>query len=375
MPTPRTLIVLQSTSFCNIDCSYCYLPNRSLNNKMSLAVLEKIVSEVFASKFVSAPFDFLWHVGEPLSVPVSYYEEAISIINHIGLEAGIEYTLNFQTNATLITEKWAHFFKKNQVKIGISLDGPEFIHDRNRVDKRKQGTYSQVMAGIKILQEYKIPFSVIMVVTDYSLDYADEICDFFIENKISDIGFNIDEMEGTHTQTSFSENTIGRYRSFIRKLLKRSVEAKGILRIREIWTNLNHFTYEVKPHEIYSSTNTPFRILNFDSVGNYSTYCPELLAAKSIEYNNFLMGNIMVDGLEKFENNVIFKKTRAEINQGKELCKQSCDYWSFCGGGNPSNKFFENGTFESTETIMCRFLKKEIIDLLIEYFEEENVVN
>jgi uncharacterized protein len=82
------------------------------------------------------------------------------------------------------------------------------------------------------------------------------------------------------------------------------------------------------------------------------------------------MGNIMRDGIDSIQSNPIFLKLKTEIEKGVENCKNSCEYWLFCGGGAPSNKFFENGNFASTETLVCKFHKKEVIDLLTNHFEQ-----
>ena len=224
------------------------------------------------------------------------------------------------------------------------------------------------MRGVKMLQDADIPFSTIMVVTSYSLDYADEICDFFIANNINEIGFNIDELEGCNSHSSFSDVAVDKFRLFLNQLLNRAVNSNGTFRIREFWLNLRPFT--AATNDPFNTTNKPFRIFNFDCNGNYSTYCPELLAASSKEYNNFFMGNIMEDGLNAIETNPIFLKVKKEIEKGVQLCKNTCEYWDFCGGGAPSNKFFENGSFATTETLMCKFQKKEVVNLLSEHFEK-----
>jgi uncharacterized protein len=185
MSSYRTLVVLQPTPFCNIDCGYCYLPNRSSTHKMDLEILRKIILEVFSSKLVNHPIDFLWHLGEPLVVSVEYYKKAFSIISEISKDTGIGYSLGFQTNAILLNEEWIELIKENKINIGVSIDGPDFIHDYQRVDKKKRGTHSQVMKGIRLLQAAKIPFSTIMVISNHSLDYPDEICDFFINTSMN----------------------------------------------------------------------------------------------------------------------------------------------------------------------------------------------
>jgi uncharacterized protein len=337
-----------------------------------MEVLGKIAFEVFTSKLVTAPIDFLWHLGEPLAVPISYYEQAFSIIKQIADETGIEYSLSFQTNAILINEKWINLIREHNINIGVSIDGPDFIHDQKRVDRKKRGTHKEVMKGVNMLQKAQIPFSTIMVITSKSLDHPDEICDFFIENKINEVGFNIDELEGSNKFSSFSNVEVEKYRFFLNQLLKKSVASEGKFRVREFWLNLRPFTTELT--EPFNTTNKPFRIFNFDCKGNYSTYCPELLAASSEEYNNFYMGNIIEDGLDSITTNSIFLKVQEEIEEGVQLCKDTCEYWTFCGGGAPSNKFFENQSFNSTETLMCKFQKKEVVNLMSDFFEKSLMI-
>ena len=100
MSAYRTLIVLQPTTFCNIDCRYCYLPDRLQTNRMSLDVVRRIASEVLSSDLVEAPVAFLWHLGEPLAAPLTFYEAAFAEIDRINQDYQREYIHSFQTNAT-----------------------------------------------------------------------------------------------------------------------------------------------------------------------------------------------------------------------------------------------------------------------------------
>src|SRR5213082_899634 len=78
---PLELLVVQPTPFCNINCSYCYLPDRQSTRRMSLETLEQTFAWVFASGLVREPFTLLWHAGEPLVVPLTFYEEAIRLLD------------------------------------------------------------------------------------------------------------------------------------------------------------------------------------------------------------------------------------------------------------------------------------------------------
>src|SRR6516165_8264601 len=99
-PGPLELLVLQPTPFCNLDCTYCYLPDRQSTKRMSLQTLEATCAWVFSSGLVRRPFTVLWHAGEPLVVPLNFYEAAIAGID-LHNHSGFPIQHSFQTNGTL----------------------------------------------------------------------------------------------------------------------------------------------------------------------------------------------------------------------------------------------------------------------------------
>ncbi|HEX3961603.1 MAG TPA: cyclophane-forming radical SAM/SPASM peptide maturase GrrM/OscB [Trebonia sp.] len=363
----RPLVVLQPTTFCNIDCQYCYLPDRSSSRRMSVDVIRRMAAEVLGTRLFDGEIHFLWHLGEPLSVPTSFYEEAFSEIERISQAYGRKYVHTFQTNATLINDGWIALIKKHHVRIGVSLDGPAFIHDRERVTRRGTGTHAAVLKGVRLLQEHDVPFAVIAVLTNFTLDYPDEFFNFYREHGISRVGFNIDEIEGVHTSTSFiHQEAIARYKRFVARIIQLSDASGGAVRFREVWDNLRSIAMGADP---YNLANKPLRILNFDVDGNFSTYCPELVAAKSERYGDFVMGNILTNGLEDLLTNPVFQLVNREVEEGLALCERTCPYWSYCGGGEPSSKFFQHGRFDVAETTTCRIHKQATVDVLVDYLE------
>lgn len=364
----QTLVVLQPTTFCNIDCQYCYLPDRSKTQRMSIDVVRRVASEIFSSDLVKEPFVFLWHIGEPLAAPLSSYEEAFAEIARLSQEHKRGYALSFQTNATLLNEAWIDLIKRHHINMGISLDGPAFLHDRQRVTRNKKGTHAAVLKGARLLQAHQIPFTAISVLTDFSLDYPDEYFAFFYENGIEQVGFNIDEIQGIHTMTSLADSqAVTRYKRFLARLLQLSDQYQGSIKFREVWTNLRILTQGSS--DPYNTTNKPWRILNVDATGNFSTFCPELISARSEKYDDFVMGNILKDNLADLTANPVFQRVHREIEDGLALCKETCSYWNFCGGGSPSNKFFEHGRFDVAETTTCRIHKQATVDVLVDYLE------
>ena len=59
----------------------------------------------------------------------------------------------------------------------------------------------------------------------------------------------------------------------------------------------------------------------------------------------------------------------ADIDAGVALCRERCEYFSVCGGGEPVNKLFENGSFASAETTYCRMTKMRATDLVLDRLE------
>jgi uncharacterized protein len=97
------MLVLQSTPFCNLDCSYCYLPDRTSKRQMSVATLQRTFERVFASPFLSNHLTVLWHAGEPLVPGVAYYENAFAIIDRLKPQ-NLAISHSIQTNATLLNQ-------------------------------------------------------------------------------------------------------------------------------------------------------------------------------------------------------------------------------------------------------------------------------
>ena len=61
-----------------------------------------------------------------------------------------------------------------------------------------------------------------------------------------------------------------------------------------------------------------------------------------------------------------FARMLADIRAGVEMCRERCEYFSVCGGGEPVNKLAENGSFASTETTYCRLTKMRTTDLVLD---------
>ena len=105
------LVVIQPTPFCNIDCAYCYLPDRGNRATMRDETLGEIFRQIFALDLTQAILDVAWHAGEPLVLPPQWYEKAFSIIAERA-PPSVEVRHEFQTNGMLISEEWCRLLKR-----------------------------------------------------------------------------------------------------------------------------------------------------------------------------------------------------------------------------------------------------------------------
>jgi uncharacterized protein len=370
---PLELLVLQPTPFCNLDCTYCYLPDRDSKRRMSDATLNRVFQFVFSSGIVEQGFTVVWHAGEPMVLPVAYYQRAIEIARAHN-PGGVQVRQSFQTNGVLIDDRWCDFFKQHQVNLGVSIDGPAFLHDRNRKTRKGAGTQRRVIEGIRKLRSNDVPFHVISVLTSESLDYADELYDFYVDNEIREVAFNIEEIEGPHAASTLGTAGVeSRFRRFIARFFDLVARDDLALSVRE-FDSMVPMILNGNQHEDFPPTqeNAPCAILSVDCEGNFTTYSPELLGLISSHYGDFAIGNVNTDTLESAIKSDKFRNISSDIARGLSKCRETCEYYSLCGGGAPVNKYFENGSFDSTETMFCRLNRKAIVDVIVAKLQNPN---
>ncbi len=363
------LLVVQPTPFCNIDCRYCYLPDRANKSVVAEETLINLFTQVFASGWVDGGFSVVWHAGEPLVLPIDFYRRAFRLIDSLK-PAAVTVTHSFQTNGTLIDDAWCAFMREEAVTVGVSIDGPQRLHDLNRVTRSGQGTFDRTIGGIRRLRQHEVPFHVISVLTAESLAAPQEMFDFYLAEGIEQVCFNVEESEGTHTSAAFAQVDIDRaYYRFLSEFWRLSSGHPGRIKfIREI-DDAQHIVLRPTEARFFNQLVEPFAVTSMDWTGNVATFSPELLGLKSPVYDDFVLGNVNRDRLIDMADRPLLARMKADIDAGIALCRKSCEYFSVCGGGEPVNKLFENGSFVSAETTYCRMTKMRATDLVLDRLE------
>jgi uncharacterized protein len=361
-------VVLQPTPFCNINCSYCYLPQRSVRAVMEQNTIATLFAKLFASGWTSHGLTVIWHAGEPLVVPITFYEAAFTAIEALR-PASLQLRHSIQTNGMLITPQWCDLFKKWNVGVGVSIDGPKHLHDVHRLTRKGEGTFDKTIAGIRLLRREKVPFHVISVLSQQGMNEPQELLDFYLSEGIEEICFNVEESEGDHVSSLFAAaDAQSRFGSFLRDFWRLSRQSRGIRFVREVDGMLPR-VFRPEQSVMRNAQVEPFGMLNVDCQGNVSSFSPELLGLKHSDYDNFIVGNIHTDSFEEMRRSRSMVAMSRDIAAGVDACRQDCEYFSVCGGGAPVNKLAENGSFTGTRTSFCRLTQMVPVDLILDAFD------
>ena len=363
------VVVVQPTPFCNINCSYCYLPQRHVRTQLRLQTVRTLFTKVFASGWLGEDLTVIWHAGEPLVVPVSFYESAFAAIEALR-PASLHLQHAIQTNGTLLTREWCALFRAWHVGVGVSIDGPRRLNDEHRLTRKGGSTFARTLAGIRLLRAQRVPFHVISVLSRTSLAAPRELLEFYLEEGIEDVCFNVEESEGEHRSALFATSDVqSRFRSFLAEFWQLARHSGRIRFIREI-DGLLPRIFRPGDSVVRNVQVEPFAMLNVDCHGNVSSFSPELLGLKHPGYRDFIVGNIETESLEDMRHSAAMLAMARDIAAGVEDCRRSCQYFSVCGGGAPVNKLTENGSFASDRTTFCSLTQMVPTDLVLASLEQ-----
>jgi uncharacterized protein len=173
-------LIIKSTRRCNLRCSYCH-DWRSKGTVISFEVLANLIAKALQpGKYRLV--NFIWHGGEPLLLGLDFFRKALSI-QQAFLRDNQYVTNSIQTNGTLLTAEWCEFFKRNKFNVGISVDGPEELHNLNRSYASGLGSYPDVVRSIRLLEQFALPFGVLLVLNDNTRKLsAPQIFDFVVRD-------------------------------------------------------------------------------------------------------------------------------------------------------------------------------------------------
>jgi uncharacterized protein len=178
---------------CNLACEYCYYTEKEgLFNHHKLFAMSDSLLECYISRHIEASSSdiiaFSWHGGEPLLAGLEFYSKAVALQKKY-CPVDKKIVNGIQTNGTLINAEWSKFLAKEQFSVGISIDGPEELHNRFRKHKHGQNSFQEALHGYDLLVMHDIDPEILCVVNAENVHYPLQLYRFFRDLGVSYITF------------------------------------------------------------------------------------------------------------------------------------------------------------------------------------------
>lgn len=178
---------------CNLNCSYCYYLRKAqlFPKSESLRMSDEVLDEYIRQHIETSPervIRFSWHGGEPTLLGLDYFRKIVAFQRKYQ-PPNCLVANGIQTNGTLLNEEWCRFFATEGFAVGLSLDGPQEIHDKYRVTKEQKPTQQQVMHGYKLLRKHHVPTDILCVVNAHSVRFPLQVYRFFKQINAKYISF------------------------------------------------------------------------------------------------------------------------------------------------------------------------------------------
>lgn len=168
-------------AICNLGCAYCYYLDKEAlypgdRFRMAETVTEEYIRQTI-SMHRTPEVSIAWQGGEPTLMGVGFFRKVMALEQKYG-RPGQTIANSIQTNGTLLTDEWGEFLAQHDFLVGISIDGPQPLHDAYRVDKKGGGTFEKVMKGLQLLQKHGVKHNILTTVNRVNGDYPLEVYRF-----------------------------------------------------------------------------------------------------------------------------------------------------------------------------------------------------
>lgn len=331
-------ILLEPTSACNLDCSYCY-KGRKQPKFMSVEILKSILSKIITHNNNNGLFSsFVWHGGEPTLLGIKFYESAFKISN--GLEDKYPISHTVQTNGTLLTDELLDLFSQNNVSISVSLDGPKKYHDKLRPMKNNNSSYDKIIDGLQRAKAKKIDVGILMSITNDNLVYVKEIFEYCRSNKFT-FGINpiTSDLHSQHTTEVTPDNYL-----------------QICLELFDLWFYQKDYSIQVNPgfgiSRLILSQNRLSDCSNCENCQNHflsigpegDVYpCNRFYGVEEYKLGNLLKEEI-ISILSNSKRQYLLSRTATKIKK----CL-NCSIAQYCNGGCMHHALVHNGSLYSSD--------------------------
>ncbi len=354
-----SILIKPASSKCNLKCKYCfYLDSSSYRYTADFGIMDFETVDNIIKQIVSLNpkhINIGFQGGEPLLAGSDYFEYFIDKFNAANTN-NIRVSYMLQTNGTIINDKFIKIFKENNFLIGLSIDGPMKLHDKNRILVNDEKTHTKVLETLQIFKDNNIAFNVLCVVTKDHAKNAEKVYNYFKKLNLKYLQFIpcLDPVDSKKQNYSLSSDDYFMFLDETYKLWLKDLKDNNPVSIRYfdnmVWLLKGKLPESCDMRGICSIQN----IIEADgSVYPCDFYC----------FDDKKIGNINENSFEQMFNHEISQEF---INSSKVLndkCR-TCPYINLCRGGctrmrdtNKLNVFcgsyykFFNKHLESLKTI------------------------
>ncbi len=346
--------ITKPTHDCNLACRYCYVDENAESGTMDSRTLETSISKIVEFNGKDANSHFLWHGGEPLLLGVDFFKEVVDIQKRFP-----EYNITnaIQSNGTLLTEDMADFCREYGFHIGLSLDGPQQMHDSARPYKNGEGSYHDVMRAVKLASDRKIGGGAISILTKENIDHLEEVYQFFRDNRI-------------HVKINpliRSGNAIENYEDLS---IKPREYGHAMNKLFDMWFYEPEHKIDIDPFDQIIGniiTGVPFGCdysdcqKSFVSIGPQGDVYP---CGRFDGIPEFHLGNINEDDLHEMLESSIRQQIIRRADEIKSC--QPCDYKKMCNSGCVHNAYMVRGNIMDRDyyCVGYKMMFRHFIDVL-----------
>jgi uncharacterized protein len=343
-------------SICNLNCHYCYylekkeLYPESESFRMPGILLEEyIVQHIEASS--EAEIRFSWHGGEPTLLGLEYFRNIVDLQRkHLPVDRRI--ANGIQTNGTLLDDEWCRFLSAEDFYVGLSLDGPQDLHDRFRLDRKGTPSFEQAMRGYELLQQHGVDTDILCVVNSENVRYPSKVYRFFKQIGARYVSFLPLVEKQALAKAGVSSRTVpaDAFGEFLCTIFDEWLEQDiGQIKI-QIFEEAARTAFELE-HSLCIFRQTCGDIPVIEHNGDFYS-CDHYVDAEH------RLGNIIETPLAELLNR------RAQRAFGKAKldtlphCCLTCEVRAMCNGGCPKNRFLQTTEGEAGLNYLCAGYKR-----------------
>jgi uncharacterized protein len=317
-------LILEPVKRCNLSCRYCYSDGTGAD-VMSRQTLQTALEKTarYAEQHGFREIHILWHGGEPLLAGLGFFRAALQMLPRLAPDLRCHHYL--QTNGLLLDADFCAFFRDHEFQIGVSLDGPQALHDSVRVGAGGQGSHAAVLAKVRLLEEQSLSPGFNAVVTRRSLGQEQAIYRFF---QGLGYGFRVNPViPGQNPETSAPY------------LLQPGEYGAFLCRLFDAWASTERQRVIVSPLELYLEA----------IVGGVAYECQQRATCAGSHLGVKPSGEVVL--CSRFETQPFGNIHASEIQElvASPFCEairrraetlsdcHACSHWSICHGGCPLN--------------------------------------